>query len=93
MMKKDAHPAYHEITVKRPSGETFTTRSTYGEPGATLALDIDPATHPAWNKGMQAVARGGQVSRFAKRYEGLGKATAQDAKKADAEKEAAKAAG
>jgi large subunit ribosomal protein L31 len=71
-MKKDIHPKYHEITVKRPSGETFITKSTWGKPGDTLALEVDPATHPAWNKGMQAVARGGAVDKFKSRYGGLG---------------------
>jgi len=71
-MKKDIHPDYHEITVKRPNGETFTTRSTWGKAGDTLALDVDPATHPAWNKGMQAVAQGGAVDRFKSRYANLG---------------------
>jgi large subunit ribosomal protein L31 len=41
-MKKDIHPEYHEITVVMTDGTEFTTRSTYGEPGATMRLDIDP---------------------------------------------------
>ncbi len=40
-MKKDIHPDYHEITVVMTDGSTFTTRSTYGAPGATLTLEID----------------------------------------------------
>lgn len=71
-MKKDIHPDYHVITVTLTDGTTFQTRSTYGKDGATLALDIDPNTHPAWTGGGQhLVDRGGRVSRFKKKYEGF----------------------
>ena len=50
-MKKDIHPDYHMITVTMTDGTTYQTRSTYGEEGTTLTLDIDPTTHPAWTKG------------------------------------------
>ena len=41
-------------------------------PGATLHLDIDPKTHPAWTGGGQHIVdRGGRVSRFKTRYKGL----------------------
>ncbi len=71
-MKKDIHPDYHEIKVVMTDGTEYTTRSTYGEPGATLRLDIDPKTHPAWTGGGQhLVDRGGRVSRFKSRYKGL----------------------
>ncbi|MEM1409242.1 MAG: 50S ribosomal protein L31, partial [Pseudomonadota bacterium] len=46
-MKKDIHPEYHLITVTLTDGSTFQTRSTYGKPGDTLNLDIDPSSHPA----------------------------------------------
>ncbi|MBT4907758.1 MAG: 50S ribosomal protein L31 [Rhodospirillaceae bacterium] len=71
-MKKDIHPEYHEITVVMTDGSEFTTRSTYGEPGDTLRLDIDPKTHPAWTGQHRLVDTGGQVAKFNKRYEGLG---------------------
>ena len=49
------------------------TRSTYGKEGDTLNLDIDPSTHPAWTGGQQRLLdRGGRLSKFKKRYEGLG---------------------
>ena len=41
-MKSEGHPDYHIITVTMTDGSTFKTRSTYGEDGANLALDIDP---------------------------------------------------
>ena len=71
-MKKDIHPEYHEITVVMTDGSEFTTRSTYGEPGETLRLDIDPKTHPAWTGQHRLVDTGGQVAKFNKRYEGFG---------------------
>src|ERR1700753_4373428 len=50
-MKKDIHPDYHTINVVLTDGSTFQTRSTYGEEGATIRLDVDPRTHPAWTGG------------------------------------------
>lgn len=47
-MKKDTHPDYHKITVEMTDGTTFETRSTWGNEGDTLKLDIDPSSHPAW---------------------------------------------
>ena len=71
-MKKDIHPEYHDITVVMTDGTEYVTRSTYGEPGATLHLDIDPKTHPAWTGGGHAMLdRGGRVSRFAAKYGGV----------------------
>ena len=71
-MKSDIHPEYHEITVVMTDGTEFKTRSTYGEPGDTLRLDIDPKTHPAWTGQHRLVDTGGQVAKFNKRYEGIG---------------------
>ena len=71
-MKQDVHPDYHFITVVMTDGTTYRTRSTYGKEGATLNLDIDPKTHPAWTGGnQQLVDRGGRVSRFAAKYGGF----------------------
>ncbi len=67
-MKKDIHPAYHEITVVRTDGSTFQTRSTYGEPGATLTLDIDTRSHPAWTGGSMQLVQRGQVDKFNKKF-------------------------
>jgi large subunit ribosomal protein L31 len=72
-MKPDIHPNYHMIKVVMTNGVEFMTRSTYGEEGATLHLDIDPNTHPAWTGGtQQLVDRGGRLSRFNSRFSGLG---------------------
>jgi large subunit ribosomal protein L31 len=72
-MKKDLHPEYHMIEVKLTDGTTYKTRSTYGEEGSTLVLDIDPSVHPAWTGGnTKLMDAGGRVSKFKKKYEGLG---------------------
>ncbi|MFP6734484.1 MAG: 50S ribosomal protein L31 [Rhodospirillales bacterium] len=71
-MKKDIHPEYHEITVVMTDGSEFTTRSTWGEAGDTLKLDIDSKTHPAWTGEHRLVDSGGQVAKFNKRFQGIG---------------------
>lgn len=71
-MKKDIHPDYHEITVIMTDGTEFKTRSTMGAAGATLRLDIDPKTHPAWTGQHRLLDTGGQVAKFNKRYANLG---------------------
>lgn len=71
-MKKDTHPDYHEITVVMTDGSQFKTRSTYGKPGATLKLDIDPKSHPAWTGVHRLMDTGGQLAKFKNRYQNLG---------------------
>lgn len=71
LMKKDIHPKYHTITVKCTDGSTFETRSTYGKPGDTLALEIDTKSHPAWTGGQKKLLDTGQLSKFNKRFQGL----------------------
>lgn len=71
-MRKDIHPDYHPIKVVMTDGTEYETRSTWGEPGATLTLEIDPKSHPAWTGGSQRMLdRGGQVARFNKRFGSL----------------------
>jgi large subunit ribosomal protein L31 len=71
-MKRTGHPDYHEITVVMTDGTEFKTRSTYGAPGDTLRLEIDPKTHPAWTGVHRLVDSGGQLAKFAKRFKGFG---------------------
>jgi large subunit ribosomal protein L31 len=71
-MKKDIHPKLNRITVQMTDGTTFETRSTWGNDGDTLQLDIDPTVHPAWTGGKSTLLdAGGQVARFNKRFGGL----------------------
>lgn len=71
-MKNDIHPEYHEITVVMTDGTEFQTRSTWGEPGDTMKLDIDSKSHPAWTGEHRLVDSGGQVAKFNKRFQNLG---------------------
>jgi large subunit ribosomal protein L31 len=71
-MKKDIHPEYHDITVVMTDGTEFTTRSTWGQPGDVLKLDIDPKSHPAWTGVHRLVDSGGQLARFNKRFQDFG---------------------
>ena len=68
-MKADIHPDYHMIKVQMTDGTVFETRSTWGKEGDTLALDIDPTSHPAWTGGSgRMLDTGGRVAQFNKRY-------------------------
>ncbi|MEP4196557.1 MAG: 50S ribosomal protein L31 [Aliishimia sp.] len=72
-MKKDTHPDYHVINVKMTDGTIFEMKSTWGKEGDQLSLDIDPTVHPAWTGGgTRLLDTGGRVSKFKKKYEGLG---------------------
>ena len=72
-MKKDIHPDYHMIDVKMTDGTIVQMRSTYGNEGDTLSLDIDPSAHPAWTGGTgRLLDTGGRVSKFKNKYAGLG---------------------
>ena len=72
-MKADIPPHYPPVKVVMTDGSEFETRTTWGSPGDTLRLDIDPKSHPAWTGGAQQLLdRGGRVSRFQKKFSGLG---------------------
>jgi large subunit ribosomal protein L31 len=71
-MKQNIHPDYHMIKVQMTNGTMFETRSTWGNEGDTLQLDIDPSAHPAWTGGTgRLLDAGGQVAKFNKRFGGL----------------------
>ena len=71
-MKNDIHPDYHEITVVMTDGSEFKTRSTWGNAGDTLRLDIDPKSHPAWTGVHRLVDTAGQLAKFNKRFAAFG---------------------
>ena len=71
-MKDKIHPDYHKITVVMTDGTSFQTKSTWGKEGASLRLDIDPKTHPAWTGVRQSIDRGGRVQRFRDRFGMIG---------------------
>jgi len=70
-MKADIHPDYHEIKIIMTDGSEYMTRSTYGQTGSVIRLEIDPKSHPAWTGQHRIVDSGGQVARFNKRFGGL----------------------
>jgi large subunit ribosomal protein L31 len=71
MPKAGIHPDYHLIKVQMTDGTVFETRSTWGKEGDTLALDIDPKSHPAWTGGAAKLQDGGRVAKFNKRFGGV----------------------
>ena len=70
MAKAGIHPDYHEITIVMTDGTSYKTRSTYGKEGATLQLDVDPKTHPAWVGGV-TLRQTGRLDRFGQRFGGI----------------------
>ena len=88
-MKKDTHPDYHKITVEMTDGTTFETRSTWGNEGDTLKLDIDPSSHPAWiGGGVKILDRDGRVGKFNKKFEGFLGETSKKTQASEPAKEA-----
>ena len=71
-MKKEIHPDYHEITIVMTDGSEFKTRSTWGQEGDVMILEIDPKSHPAWTGEHRLVDSGGQVAKFNKRFQNIG---------------------
>ena len=71
-MREGIHPDYHDIDVKMTDGTIVKMRSTWGKPGDTMSLDIDPLSHPAWTGGAARLQDGGRVAKFNKRFGGLG---------------------
>jgi large subunit ribosomal protein L31 len=91
-MKDKIHPDYHKISVVMTDGTTFETKSTWGKEGASMRLDIDPKTHPAWTGVRQSIDRGGRVQRFKDRFGMTGAGMAAGTKSAGAKPEAEKPA-
>lgn len=75
-MRKDIHPQLNTITVKMTDGSTYETRSTALEEGATMTLEIDPISHPAWHEDMKTrVLEKGQLNKFQNRFGGISAAS------------------
>ncbi len=85
-MKTEIHPDYHEITVVMTDGTEYKTRSTWGEDGDTLKLEVDPKTHPAWTGGPSKATRGGRMDRFQEKFAGFG-FTGDEASDSDTKKD------
>lgn len=63
-MKKDIHPAYHEVEVHCACGNTFTTRTT----ADAIKVEICSDCHPFFTGRQKLVDSAGRVERFQKRY-------------------------
>jgi len=71
-MKEDIHPDYHDIQVKTTDGEIVVMRSTYGEPGAMLILQIDNKSHPLWTGASRSsIGSRGKGAKFKKKFKGF----------------------
>lgn len=71
-MKKGIHPDYHEITYVMTDGTVKTVRSTWGNAGDKMNLEIDPKSHPAWTAVHRMVDSGGQVGKFNNKFAKFG---------------------
>lgn len=72
-MKAEIHPDYHTVKVVMTDGTEFETRTTWGKEGDTMRLDVDPKTHPAWNKGgLHIDENAGQIDKFKKKFGAFG---------------------
>ena len=66
------HPKQHIVDVVMTNGSKFQILTTWGKEGDTLALDIDPTSHPAWTGGSgRMLDTCGRVAQFNKRFGGL----------------------
>jgi large subunit ribosomal protein L31 len=63
-MKKDIHPAYHQVTVSCACGAVWVTGSTKKE----LKLEICSTCHPFFTGKQKLVDSAGRVERFHRRY-------------------------
>lgn len=66
IMKPDIHPDYQEVNVTCSCGNTFTTRSTYGNDA--MSIDVCSQCHPFFTGKQKIVDTAGQVDKFRKRY-------------------------
>ncbi|WP_341760094.1 50S ribosomal protein L31 [Candidatus Endowatersipora endosymbiont of Watersipora subatra] len=72
-MKSDIHPDYHTIKVIMTDGTEYETRSTWGNQGDVMNLDVDPKSHHAWTGSAGTILdRDGRVSKFNNKFGSLG---------------------
>ncbi len=65
-MKAEIHPNYHLVTVTCSCGNSFETRSTYGE--EQLHLDVCSACHPFYTGQQKIVDTAGRVDKFNRKF-------------------------
>ena len=64
-MKANTHPDYQEVNVKCSCGNTFSTRSTYGQ---DMLVDVCSECHPFYTGKQKMLDTGGRVDRFRRKY-------------------------
>ena len=67
-MRPDIHPTYNDINVTCSCGNSFSTRSTYGQDG--LQIEVCSQCHPFYTGKQKIMDTGGQVEKFRKRFGG-----------------------
>ena len=67
-MRPDIHPQYNEINVTCSCGNTFATRSTYGQD--SLLVEVCSQCHPFFTGKQKIMDSAGQVEKFRKRFGG-----------------------
>ncbi len=65
-MKPDIHPEYHDVNVMCSCGESFKTRSTYGQD--ELRVEVCSSCHPFFTGKQKLMDTAGQVDKFRRRY-------------------------
>lgn len=63
-MKKDIHPAYHEVNVTCVCGTAWKTKST----SKNLRMDICSACHPFYTGKQKVLDTEGRIDKFNKKY-------------------------
>lgn len=65
-MKAEIHPAYAEVTVNCSCGNSFQTRSTYGE--EVMHIDVCSECHPFYTGKQKMLDTAGRVDKFRRKY-------------------------
>lgn len=67
-MKKEVHPAYHEVKVSCSCGNSFKTRSTMTS--ETLQIEVCSKCHPFYTGKQKIMDTSGRVDKFKQKYAG-----------------------
>ena len=76
-MKKNIHPAYHNVTFSCSCGNSFSGRTTAGKEGETLKIEVCSSCHPCWVGGQKVLDTEGRVDKFKNRFAAFGKSKKQ----------------
>lgn len=63
-MKKDLHPAIHDVVIRCACGNSFNSISTVEE----VSIDICSKCHPFFTGTQKFVDTAGRIEKFSKRY-------------------------